>query len=92
MKLGSTDPGVERVDFVGRGVLLEDADCECLAVARFGVLVGVSCRWVETARVLLERSGVALSVCSWTISPSEPSKSRSLCGSLAEWTESASEE
>jgi hypothetical protein len=80
MKLGSADPDVERADFVGRGVFLEEPNCECLAVARFGVLVGVSCREVEWP--LLERSGVALSSCSCTISLSESSKSRSLFGSL----------
>jgi len=64
MKLGSDDPGVERLDFVDRGVPFEVPVCECLAVARFGDLVGVSYRWVEEARVLLERSGVALSVSS----------------------------
>jgi hypothetical protein len=42
MKLGSTDPSVERVDLVDRGVPLEVAFCECLAVALVGVCVGVS--------------------------------------------------
>jgi hypothetical protein len=61
MKIGSADPGVERADSKERGVLLEDDVCECLAVALFGVLVGVSYRCCDEARVLLERSGVALS-------------------------------
>jgi hypothetical protein len=81
MKLGSTDPGAERTDFVDRGVVLEEANCECLAVARFGVLVGVSCREVEWP--LRERSGVALSCCSCALSGSSKSrKSRSLFWSL----------
>jgi hypothetical protein len=89
MKLGSADAGVDRLEFVGRGVLLEEPVFECRAVALFGVLVGVSYCWFE-ARVLLERSGVALSVSSRTISLSEMSKSRSL--SLAVCIDTSSSE
>jgi len=86
MKLGS---GVDCADFADRGVFMEEPNCECLAVARFGVLVGVSCREVERPR--LERSGVTLSRCSCTISLSESSKSRSLFGSLDEVIRSPSD-
>lgn len=90
MKLGSADLGVDRLDFTDRVVPREEPVCECLAVARVGVLVGVSYCWAEAARVLLERSGVVLSVSSWIISLSELSRSRSL--SLAVCIDTSSSE
>jgi hypothetical protein len=92
MKLGSADPGVERAEFVDRGLLLDEAFCECLAVALLGVLVGVSWRWGNEVRALLDSSGVALSVFSSTFSLSELSKSASLPASLAVCIEGPSSE
>jgi hypothetical protein len=41
MKLGSPDTGAERAELIF-GAPLEEPVCECLAVARVGVFVGVS--------------------------------------------------
>lgn len=64
MKLDSAEREVERLDLTERGVPRDEPAFEWLAVARLGVFVGVSYCWFDEARVVRERSGVALSVSS----------------------------